>query len=168
MRIGFPCLRIIQIVAGLIHEAAWRLSVQCWEELLREICLRHTLLHQNVNEPLKVVAPSAFAALDSFTLEERVGHCVADAWASSSCQRTVPSQVCACSIDFYDNNIPLLHLDGETTMWIKTTSEHDCMLLAQSTIHNMLYGSTTQLQRTATYSISATNRRDGIVRYVGD
>ena len=101
------------------------------------------------------------------TLEERVGHCVADALAPSSCERTVPSQVCACSIDFYDNNIPLLHLDGETTIWITTTSEQDCTLPAQSTIHNMLYGSTTQLQRITTYSISAMNRRDGIVRYVG-
>ena len=67
----------------------------------------------------------------SLTLEERVGHCVADAWASSSCERTVSSQVCACSIDFYNNNIPLLHLDGETTMWITTTSEQDCCQLNQ-------------------------------------
>ena len=50
------------------------------------------------------------------TIAERVGHCIADAWVSSSCERAVPSQICACSIDFYDNNIPLLHLDGETTI----------------------------------------------------
>ena len=41
---------------------------------------------------------------------------------------------------------------------------------AQSNIRNTLYGSTcstTQLQRTATYSISAMNRRDRIVRSLG-
>ena len=62
---------------------------------------------------------------------ERVGHCIADTWASSSCERTVPSQVCSRSIDFYDNNIPLLYLGGETTMWITTTSEPDCCQLNQ-------------------------------------
>ena len=55
----------------------------------------------------------------------------ADAWASSSCERMVPSQVCTCSIDLYDNNIPILHLDGETTMWITTASEQDCCQLNQ-------------------------------------
>ena len=67
--VGSPCLRIIQIVAGLSHGAVWRLSVQCCEELLRdyhEVCLRHTLLHQHVNEPRKAVAPSVFAAVDSY------------------------------------------------------------------------------------------------------
>ena len=32
----FPLLANIQIVAGLSHGAHWRLSVQCWEELLRD------------------------------------------------------------------------------------------------------------------------------------
>ena len=73
----------------------------------------------------------------SLTLEERVGHCVADVWASSSCERTVPSQVCACSIDLYDNNIPLLHMDGETTMWITTASEQDCCQLNQRYQHTI-------------------------------
>ena len=69
MRIGFPCLRIIHIVGGLSHGAACRLSVQCCEELLRdyhEVCLRHTLLRHHVNGPGKVVAPSVFAALESY------------------------------------------------------------------------------------------------------
>ena len=42
------------------------------------------------------------------------------------------------------------------------------LLPAQPTIHNTLYGSTTQLQRTATYNMSAMNRRDKIVRSRGD
>ena len=55
----------------------------------------------------------------------------ADAWASSSCGRTMPSKVCACSIDICDNNISLLHLDSETTMWITTSSEPDSCQLNQ-------------------------------------
>ena len=42
------------------------------------------------------------------------------------------------------------------------------LLSAQPNIHNTLYGSTTQLQRTATYNMSAMNRRDEIVRSLGD
>ena len=42
------------------------------------------------------------------------------------------------------------------------------LLPAQPNIHNTLYGSTTQLQRTATYNMSAMNRRDKIVRSLGD
>ena len=42
------------------------------------------------------------------------------------------------------------------------------LLPAQPNIHNTLYGSTTQLQRTATYNMSAMNRRDEIVRSLGD
>ena len=42
------------------------------------------------------------------------------------------------------------------------------LLPAHQNIHNTLYGSTTQLQRTATYNISAMNRRDEIVRSLGD
>ena len=42
------------------------------------------------------------------------------------------------------------------------------LLAAQPTIQNTLYGHTTQLQRTATYNISAMNRRDKIVRSLGD
>ena len=42
------------------------------------------------------------------------------------------------------------------------------LLPAQLNIHNTLYGSTTQLQRTATYNMSAMNRRDKIVRSLGD
>ena len=64
-------------------------------------------------------------------LEERVGHCVANAWASCSCERPVPSQVCACSIDLYDNDTQRIHLHGETTMLITTTSEQDCCQLNQ-------------------------------------
>ncbi len=109
------------------------MSVQCCEELLRdyhEVCPRHTLRLQHVKQPRKV---SLLQCLQHFslTIAERVGHCVADAWASSSCERIVPSEVCARSIDFYDNNILLLHLDGETTMWITTTSEPDCCQLNQ-------------------------------------
>ena len=39
---------------------------------------------------------------------------------------------------------------------------------AQPNIHNTLYRSTTQLQRTATYNMSAMNRRDKIVRSLED
>ena len=56
MRIGFPCLRI-QIVAGLSHGTAWRLSVQCCEELLRDyhdVCRKQTLRLQHVKQPRKV------------------------------------------------------------------------------------------------------------------
>ena len=42
------------------------------------------------------------------------------------------------------------------------------LLAAQPTIQNTLYGHTTQLQRTATYNISAMNRCDKIVRSLGD
>ena len=42
------------------------------------------------------------------------------------------------------------------------------LLPAQPSIHNTLYGSTTQLQRTATYNMSAMNRRDEIIRSLGD
>ena len=42
------------------------------------------------------------------------------------------------------------------------------LLPAQPTIQNTLYGPTTQLQRTATYNMSAMNRRDKIVRSLGD
>ena len=42
------------------------------------------------------------------------------------------------------------------------------LLPAQPHIHNTLYGSTTQLQRTATYNVSAMNRRDKIVRSLGE
>ena len=42
------------------------------------------------------------------------------------------------------------------------------LLPAQPNIHNTLYGSATQLQRTATYNTSAMNRRDEIVRSLGD
>ena len=42
------------------------------------------------------------------------------------------------------------------------------LLPAQPNIHNTQYGSTTQLQRTATYTMSAMNRRDKIVRRLGD
>ena len=42
------------------------------------------------------------------------------------------------------------------------------LLPAQPNIHNTLYGSTTQLQRTATYNMSAMNRRDEIVRSLVD
>ena len=42
------------------------------------------------------------------------------------------------------------------------------LLPAQPNIHNTLYGSTTQLQRTATYNMSAMNSRDEIVRSLGD
>ncbi len=42
------------------------------------------------------------------------------------------------------------------------------LLPAQPNIHNTPYGSTTQLQRTATYNMSAMNRRDEIVRSLGD
>ena len=42
------------------------------------------------------------------------------------------------------------------------------LLPAQPTIHNTLYRSNTQLQRTATYNMSAMNRRDKIVRSLGD
>ena len=41
------------------------------------------------------------------------------------------------------------------------------LLPAQPNIHNTLYGSTTQLRRTATYNMSAMNRRDEIVRSLG-
>ena len=41
------------------------------------------------------------------------------------------------------------------------------LLPVQPTIRNTLYGSTTQLQQAATYSISAMNRRDRIVRSLG-
>ena len=172
MRIGFICLRIIQIVAGLSHGAAWRLSVHC---SAAKNC-SETTMRSAWGIPSSTsmsTSPGKWSLRQclqhwSLTLEERVGYCVADAWASSSCERTEPSQVCAYSIDFYDNNIPLLHLDGETTMWITTTSEPDCCQLNQRYTTCYRYGSTTQLQRTTTYSISATNRRDGIVRYVGD
>ena len=76
---------------------------------------------QHVKQPRKVSLLQCLQHCWSLTIAERIlGHCIADAWASSSCERTVPSQVCACSIDFYDINIPLLYLDGETTMWITT------------------------------------------------
>ena len=42
------------------------------------------------------------------------------------------------------------------------------LLPAQPNIHNTLYGSTTQLQRTATYNKSAMNRHDKIARSLGD
>ena len=42
------------------------------------------------------------------------------------------------------------------------------LLPAQPNIHNTLYGSNTQLQRTATYNMSAMNRRDKIVRSLGE
>ena len=42
------------------------------------------------------------------------------------------------------------------------------LLPAQPNIHNTLYGSNTQLQRTAIYNMSAMNRRDEIVRSLGD
>ena len=42
------------------------------------------------------------------------------------------------------------------------------LLPAQRNIHNTLYGSTTQLQRTATYNMSAMSRRDKIVGSLGD
>ena len=42
------------------------------------------------------------------------------------------------------------------------------LLPAQPNKHNTLYGFTTQLQRTATYNMSAMNRRDKIVRRMGD
>ena len=42
------------------------------------------------------------------------------------------------------------------------------LLPAQPNIPSMLYGSTTQLQRTATYNMSAMNRRDEIVRSLRD
>ena len=43
------------------------------------------------------------------------------------------------------------------------------LLPAQPNIHNTLYGSTTQLQRTATYNnMSAMKRRDKIVRSLGE
>ena len=55
----------------------------------------------------------------------------------------------------------ILHVDGETTLWITTTSETR-LLPAQPTIHNMLYGTATQLQQTASIS-AAMNRHDRIV-----
>ena len=121
---------------------------QCCDELLRdchEVCLRYTLRLQHVKQPRKILLLQCLQHW-SLTIAERVGHCIADAWASSSCERTVYSQVCACSIDFYDNNITLPigwrddHVDNDH---IRTR-----LLPAQSTIHNMLYGYTTQLQRT--------------------
>ena len=42
------------------------------------------------------------------------------------------------------------------------------LLPAQPNIHNTLYGSITQQQRIATYNMSAMNRRDEIVRSLGD
>ena len=48
-----------------------------------------------------------------------------------------------------------------------TTTDADYCQLNQI-IHNTLYGSTTQLQRTATYNMSAMNRRDKIVRSLVD
>ena len=42
------------------------------------------------------------------------------------------------------------------------------LLPAQPNIQNTLYGPTTQLQRTATYNMSAMNRHDEIVRSLGD
>ena len=142
---------------------------QCCDELLRdyhEVCLRHTLRLQHVKQPRKM---SLLQCLQhwSRTIAERIGHCIADAWASSSCERTVPSKVCACSIDFYDNNIPLLHLDGETTMWITTTSEPDCCQLNQRYTTCYMDPPHNCNEQLYTHSISATNRGDGIVRHVG-
>ena len=42
------------------------------------------------------------------------------------------------------------------------------LLPAQPNIHSTLYGSTTELQRTATCNMSAMNRRDNIFRSLGD
>ena len=49
----------------------------------------------------------------------------------SSCEQTVPSQVCACGIALYDNTIPLLDLDGETTLYTRTAAEPDSWQLNQ-------------------------------------
>ena len=135
MRIGFPACEYtyccgfgswscLNVVRTLLRRTAPRLGPY------HEVCLRHTLRLQHVKQPRKV---SLLQCLQHWspTLAEGVEHCIADAWASSSCERTVPSQVCAWYIDIYDNNIPLLHLDGETTMWITTTSEPDCRQLNQ-------------------------------------
>ena len=73
-----------------------------------------------------------------------------------------------CLRSYLGEKIPLL---GSTSHDLKG-SRHDNirsrLLPAQPNIHNTLYGSTTQLQRTATYNMSAMNRRDEIVRSLGD
>ena len=63
-----------------------------------------------------------------------------------------------------DNGETVDHFVSHCPLYVNIRAE---IMPAQPIIHNKLYGSTTQLQRTATYNMSGMNRRVKIIRSMG-
>ena len=108
--------------------------------------------------PLGGPLPMLRQVILSLTFEpysEMIGHraavseCMGSKWANGALQVYAHVALTPRTI---------LHVDGETTMWITTTSDPYCCQLNQ---RYTTYGTATQLQRTASIS-AAMNRRDRI------